>query len=119
MSHDHHSLGRPPQARTPSPHEVLRVQSSASPAELRRAYRTAARRLHPDTNPSPDAAAQFAAIHQAWRALTDPSSQTDRHGHADRGVATIVFARRRPLPHRLWAAVCRLISQRRQPPRVR
>lgn len=119
MSRDHHSLGRPPQARPPSPYEVLRVQPNASPAELRRAYRAAARGLHPDTNPSPDAAAQFAAIHQAWRALTDPGSQTDRHGHGDRGVATIVFARRRPLPHRLWAAVWRLVSRRRRPPRVR
>jgi DnaJ domain len=113
MSRDHHSLGRPPQARPPSPYEVLRVQPNASPAELRRAYRAAARSLHPDTNPSPDAAAQFATIHQAWRALTDPGSQTDR------GVATIVFARRRPLPHRLWAAVCRLVSRRQRPPRVR
>jgi curved DNA-binding protein CbpA len=119
MSRDHHPSGRPPQTRPPSPYEVLRVQPGASPAELRRAYRAAARALHPDTNPSPDAAAQFAAIHQAWRALTDPGSQTDRHGHDDRGVGTIVFARRRPLPHRLWAAVCRLVSRRRRPPRVR
>ena len=113
MSRDHHSLGWPPQARPSCPYEVLRVQPNASPAELRRAYRAAARGLHPDTNPSPDAAAQFAAIHQAWRALTDPGSQPDR------GVATIVFARRRPLPHRLWAAVCQLVSRRRRPPRVR
>jgi curved DNA-binding protein CbpA len=119
MSRDHHPPGRPPQARIPSPYEVLRVQPNASPAELRRAYRAAARGLHPDTNPSPDAAAQFAAIHQAWRALTDPGSQTDRHGHDDRGVAPIVFARHRSLPHRLWAAVRRLVSQRRRPPRVR
>jgi curved DNA-binding protein CbpA len=119
MSRDHHSLGWPPQARIPCPYEVLRVQPGASPAELRRAYRAAARRLHPDTNPSPDAAAEFAAIHQAWRALTDPGAQTDRHGHGDRGVATIVFARRRPLPHRLWAAVRRLVSRRRRAPRVR
>jgi DnaJ-class molecular chaperone len=119
MSRDHHPPGRLPQARTPSPYEVLRVQPSASPAELRRAYRAAARGLHPDMNPSPDAAAQFAAIHQAWHALTDPGSQNDRHGHGDRGVGTIVFARRRPLPHRLWAAVCRLVSRRRRAPRVR
>ena len=75
MSRDRHPLGRPPQARAPSPHEILRVQPGASPAELRRAYRAAARSLHPDTNPSPDAAAQFAAVHQAWRALTDPGSR--------------------------------------------
>jgi hypothetical protein len=117
MSPDRHPLGRPPRARTPSPHEILRVQPGASPAELRRAYRAAARSLHPDTNPSPDAAAQFAAVHLAWRTLTDPGSQTARHGH--RGVGTIVFARRRPLPHRLWSAVRRLGSRRRRPPRVR
>ena len=117
MSRDRHPLGRPPQAHAPSPHEILRVQPGASPAELRRAYRAAARSLHPDTNPSPDAAAQFAAVHQAWRALTDPGSQSDRHGH--RGVGTIVFTRRRPLPHRLWSAVRRLRSRRRRPPRVR
>jgi DnaJ-class molecular chaperone len=117
MSRDHHPPGRSPRARPPSPYEILRVRPGASPAELRRAYRAAARNLHPDTNPSPDAAAQFAALHQAWRALTDPGSQTDRHGH--RGVGTIVFARRRPLPHRLWAAVCLLVSRRRRPPRVR
>jgi curved DNA-binding protein CbpA len=116
MSRDHHPPGRPPRARAPSPYEILRVRPGASPAELRRAYRAAARNLHPDVNPSPDAAARFAAIHQAWRALTGPSSRPDRHGH--RGVGTIVFARRRPLPHRLWAAVCRLVSRRRRPPRV-
>jgi curved DNA-binding protein CbpA len=119
MPPDHSPAGRPPQPRAPSPHELLGVQPGASPTELRRAYRAAARSLHPDTNPSPDAAAQFAAIHQAWHALTDPGSQTHRHGRGDRGVATIIFASRRPLSHRLWAAVRRLVSQRHRPPRVR
>ena len=117
MARDHHPRGRPPLARAPSPYEVLRVRPGASPAELRRAYRAAARGLHPDTNPSPEAAAQFAAVHQAWRSLTDPGSQTDRHRR--RGVGRIVFVRRRPFPHRLWAAACRLVSRRRRPPRVR
>ena len=119
MPRNNRHQGRPPQAPAASPYEILGVRPGASQAEARRAYRAAARRLHPDTNPSPDAAAQFAAIHRAWRALTDPGSQTDRRGHGDRGVGTIVFARRRPLPHRLWAAVCRLVSRRRRPPRVR
>ena len=117
MPRDHHPLGRPPLAHPASPYEVLRVRPGASSTELRRAYRAAARSFHPDTNPSPDAAAQFAIVHQAWRSLTDPGSQTDRHGH--RGGGTVVFARRRPLPHRLWDAVYRFGRRRRQPPRVR
>ena len=87
MSRDHRHPGRSPRARAPSPYEILRVQPGASAVELRRAYRAAARNPHPDTNPSPDAAAQFAALHQAWRALTDPGSQTGRQHH--RGSARL------------------------------
>lgn len=51
---------------------VLGVAPTASPAEIRQAYRELARHLHPDVNRAPDAAAQFAALARAYATLSDP-----------------------------------------------
>jgi Ca-activated chloride channel family protein len=52
--------------------EALGLTSDASPDEIRHAYFEAARRLHPDANPAPDAAAQFMAVQKAYDVLSNP-----------------------------------------------
>ncbi|GLC46736.1 hypothetical protein PLESTB_001357900 [Pleodorina starrii] len=50
---------------------LLGIKRSATPAEIRAAYRSAARRLHPDTNPSPAAQEDFQRIKAAYEVLND------------------------------------------------
>ncbi|MBX5437677.1 MAG: J domain-containing protein [Alicyclobacillaceae bacterium] len=54
-------------------YDVLAVPASASAAELKHAYRRLAARWHPDRNPSPEAAAVFACLTEAYRTLADPA----------------------------------------------
>lgn len=54
------------------PHDVLGVRRGASHAEIRRAYRSLARKLHPDAGGSTGDAARLAEVTEAWRALTNP-----------------------------------------------
>jgi molecular chaperone DnaJ len=59
----------PESPASPTPYEVLGVSASASPAELRRAYRRCLRASHPDTGGS---AARFTAVQLAWERIGDP-----------------------------------------------
>lgn len=54
-------------------YDVLGVAPTASSAEIRRAYRERARRLHPDINQAADAAERFAALTEAYDTLCDPA----------------------------------------------
>ena len=51
-------------------YDVLGVPTSATAEEIKRAYRTQARRHHPDVSGADDAAMQ--ALNQAWATLGDP-----------------------------------------------
>ncbi len=53
-------------------YDILQVKPDASAEEIQRAYRKLAMRYHPDRNPSPDAAAQMAAINEAYETLQNP-----------------------------------------------
>ncbi len=57
------------------PYETLGVARDASDDEIKRAYRTLARKYHPDVNTTPGAAERFAAVNAAYDSLSDPEKR--------------------------------------------
>ena len=64
-------------------YEVLGVTKGADDKELKRAFRSLARKYHPDKNDSPDADEKFKEIQEAYAVLSDSEKRTnyDRFGH--------------------------------------
>jgi curved DNA-binding protein CbpA len=52
---------------------ILKLPAGASEPVIRQRFKRLARRLHPDVNPAPDAAARFREIREAYDVLTDPA----------------------------------------------
>lgn len=63
-------------------YETLEVSSSATEAEIKKAYRKLARQYHPDVNKDPGAEDKFKEINAAYEILSDKNkrSQYDMHG---------------------------------------
>jgi DnaJ-like protein len=53
-------------------YQVLGVGRTATDDELKHAYRSLARQLHPDVNKSPDATERFMELNQAYHILINP-----------------------------------------------
>ena len=71
-------------------YDILGVSKNADEKEIRQAFRSAARKHHPDLNPGDkEAEAKFKRINEAYEVLSDPESRNkyDRYGdqwkHAD------------------------------------
>ena len=65
-------------------YEVLGLSKSASDAEIKKAFRTLAKKYHPDINKEPGAEEKFKEINEAYEVLSDPKKKQayDQFGFA-------------------------------------
>ena len=61
-------------------YQTLNIQPDAEPDEIRGAYRSLARRYHPDRNSDPSASLLMAAINEAYQILSDPRKRAEYDG---------------------------------------
>jgi molecular chaperone DnaJ len=65
-------------------YEVLGVPRTATPEDVKSAFRRLARQYHPDVNKEPDAEEKFKELNEAYAVLSDEQKRAafDRYGHA-------------------------------------
>ena len=56
-------------------YEVLGISKGASDAEIKKAYRSLAKKYHPDVNKEAGAEAKFKEINEAYEVLSDPQKR--------------------------------------------
>lgn len=76
-------------------HRILGVNDNATKTEIRKAYRKLALKFHPDRNPSPQAAAKFQEIQNAYDRLMSGNVGNEWEDLLKRATTT---RRRRPKP---------------------
>ena len=66
-------------------YEVLGVPRTATPEEIKKAYRNLAKKYHPDVSTEPNATEKFAEIQVAYDCLSDPEKRSnyDNYGTED------------------------------------
>ena len=70
------------------PYSVLGVSRDATDKQIARARHRLVLRYHPDVNPSPDAAARFDEVQQAFHLLSDPAARAESdRTHEEQGQA--------------------------------
>lgn len=75
-------------------YELLELPPSASPQDLRQAFRSLSKRFHPDTTalPQPEAEQAFQQLQQAYAVLSDPDAR--RRYDAELRLASLAAAAR-------------------------
>jgi len=66
-------------------YEILGISKSAGEADIKKAYRTLAKKYHPDMNPNDKSAEKnFKEVNEAYEVLSDSEkkSRYDMYGHA-------------------------------------
>lgn len=71
-------MGDPPRSPTPDFYSILGISRGASILDVCKAYKSLAKKWHPDKNPSnkPEAQAKFQAINEAYKALNKGEEKT-------------------------------------------
>lgn len=65
-------------------YEVLGINKDATEADVKKAYRTLAKKYHPDMNKDPGSDVKFKEVQEAYETLSDPQKKAnyDQFGHA-------------------------------------
>ncbi len=75
-------------------YEVLGIEENATQEQIKAAYRTLAKKYHPDVNDVPNAGAFFRAIREAYETLMDPQKRKEYYApnydsEAGQGIVTV------------------------------